>query len=100
MTVGRAVKGGFAARIKGVRYKDEADGLRGERLYVSRDALPNLPDDEFYHSDLIGLVVVDTGGVRLGVTLQRPIALTDGAHFAIREGGKTVGSGIVTKVTS
>lgn len=37
-------------------------------------------------------------GVKLAVSLQSPVALTDGARFAIREGGKTVGSGVVTKV--
>ena len=38
-------------------------------------------------------------GVQLQVDLLQPIALTLGDHFAIREGGKTVGSGVVTKVT-
>ena len=37
-------------------------------------------------------------GVKLAVSLGRPIALTDGDHFALREGGRTVGSGVVTKV--
>lgn len=64
--VTRPIKGGFAARIKNVRYKDQADALRGTALYADRDALPNLPDDEFYHADLIGLEVVDTGGAPLG----------------------------------
>ena len=36
------------------------------RLYVPRDRLPGLPDDEFYHADLIGLEVFDTGGTALG----------------------------------
>ena len=31
-----------------------------------RDRLPALPDDEFYHTDLIGLSAVDTGGTDLG----------------------------------
>lgn len=66
LKVNRAVKGGFAASIKGIRYKDQADKLRGIRLFVPRDVLPNLPDDEYYYSDLIGLVVVDTGGAILG----------------------------------
>ena len=35
-------------------------------LFVDRDKLPNLPDDEFYHADLIGLDVYDTGGEKLG----------------------------------
>ncbi len=37
-------------------------------------------------------------GVKLRVSLNKPIALADGDHFAIREGGKTVGSGVVTRV--
>lgn len=62
----RPVKGGFAARVDGVRFRDEAEALRGVRLFVPREALPSLPDDEYYISDLIGLEVVDTGGVRIG----------------------------------
>ena len=34
----------------------------------------------------------------LDVSLDKPIALETGSHFAIREGGKTVGSGVVTEV--
>lgn len=62
----RAVKGGFAARLSGVRSKEDADALRGTRLFALRDRLPALPDDEFYHADLIGLSVQDTGGAVLG----------------------------------
>ncbi|WP_237226456.1 elongation factor Tu [Rubinisphaera sp. JC750] len=36
--------------------------------------------------------------VRLEVELGKPIALTEGSRFAIREGGRTVGSGVVTKI--
>ncbi|MEQ8849047.1 elongation factor Tu [Botrimarina sp.] len=32
------------------------------------------------------------------VELMKPIAMDDGVRFAIREGGKTVGSGVVTKI--
>lgn len=66
LTIQRSVKAGFAARIKGVRYKDQADALRGVRLCVPRSKLPALPDDEFYHSDLIGLEAFDTGGAKIG----------------------------------
>jgi len=36
--------------------------------------------------------------VSIDVTMGKPIALTAGSRFAIREGGRTVGSGVVTKV--
>jgi elongation factor Tu len=39
-------------------------------------------------------------GVKLGVRLQKPIAFNDGDRFAIREGGRTVGSGVVTKINA
>jgi elongation factor Tu len=32
------------------------------------------------------------------VELIAPIAMEDGLRFSIREGGKTVGSGVVTKI--
>jgi len=35
---------------------------------------------------------------RISVELITPIAMDDGVRFAIREGGKTVGSGVVTKI--
>jgi len=67
-TVGitRSVKGGFAAVISGVDNKEDADALKSTRLYTERAKLPVLPDDEYYHSDLIGLAVLDTGGELLG----------------------------------
>lgn len=37
-------------------------------------------------------------GIRLNVSLFHPIALAAGDRFAIREGGKTIGSGVVTRV--
>ncbi|HHS94030.1 MAG TPA: ribosome maturation factor RimM [Rhodobacterales bacterium] len=66
VTILRPIKNGFAVRVAGVGTKEEADKLQGVRLFADREALPGLPDDEFYHTDLIGLEVVDTGGARLG----------------------------------
>ncbi|TVP95645.1 MAG: elongation factor Tu [Planctomycetaceae bacterium] len=36
--------------------------------------------------------------VKVSVELHKPIAMDDGVRFAIREGGRTVGSGVVTKI--
>src|SRR6056297_489011 len=63
---GQSGKGALIARLSGVGTKEQADALRGVRLYADRDRLPALPDDEFYHADLIGLEVFDTGGTLLG----------------------------------
>ena len=62
----RPVAGGLGARITGVATKEQADAREGISLYVDRAKLPSLPDDEFYHADLIGLEARDTGGVLLG----------------------------------
>jgi elongation factor Tu len=32
------------------------------------------------------------------VSLISPIAMTEGLRFAVREGGRTVGAGVVTKI--
>lgn len=65
-TITGQTKNGLVARLSGVRSKEEADALRGTRLYVDRDRLPEPEEDEFYHADLIGLDVYDTGGIHLG----------------------------------
>jgi elongation factor Tu len=36
--------------------------------------------------------------VKINVTLEKPIAMEDGMNFAVREGGRTIGAGIVTKI--
>ncbi|SUZ32997.1 Ribosome maturation factor RimM [Roseibaca ekhonensis] len=66
VTLGAPVAQGFAARLGGVRTREQAEALRGVRLFVDRARLPGLPDDEFYHADLIGLQVFDTGGAPMG----------------------------------
>ncbi len=64
--LGHAIDGGFTARLTGIGTRDAAEALRGTALYAERDRLPTLPDDEFYHADLIGLAVLDPGGAALG----------------------------------
>ena len=50
-------------------------------------------------ANLIGSEMCMPGdNVKLTVELHKPIAMDDGDRFAIREGGRTVGSGVVTKV--
>lgn len=43
-------------------------------------------------------MVMPGDNIKITVTLINPIALEEGTRFAIREGGRTVGAGVVTKI--
>ena len=43
-------------------------------------------------------MVMPGDDVELDIELVSPIAIEDGLRFAIREGGRTVGAGVVTKI--
>jgi 16S rRNA processing protein RimM len=66
VTLLKPVAGAFAARLTGITTREAAEALRGTRLHAPRARLPALPDDEFYHADLVGLAVFDTGGAAIG----------------------------------
>ncbi|OYV33009.1 MAG: elongation factor Tu [Acidocella sp. 20-61-6] len=65
------------------------------------------PQFYFRTTDVTGIVALQEGtemvmpgdNVSIDVDLIAPIAMDDGLRFAIREGGRTVGSGVVAKVT-
>ena len=43
-------------------------------------------------------MVMPGDNIKMVVTLINPIAMDQGLRFAVREGGKTVGAGVVTKI--
>ncbi len=43
-------------------------------------------------------MVMPGDNVEMTIELIQPIAMDDGLRFAIREGGRTVGSGVVTGI--
>jgi 16S rRNA processing protein RimM len=53
-------------RFKGVDDRSAAESLTGTELFIDRSALPPEDEDEFYHADLVGLVVRDEAGVEAG----------------------------------
>jgi len=65
------------------------------------------PQFYFRTTDVTGSVTLPEGtemvmpgdNVKLQVELIAPIAMDEGLRFAIREGGRTVGSGVVAKIT-
>lgn len=54
------------ARFEGVTSREAAEALRGSLVEIDREALPPLTDGEYYHSDLVGLLCVDSDGVAIG----------------------------------
>jgi len=42
--------------------------------------------------------VMPGDNIQMEVTLIAPIAMEDGLRFAVREGGRTVGAGVVAKI--
>jgi elongation factor Tu len=64
------------------------------------------PQFYFRTTDVTGSVTLPDGtemvmpgdNIRMEVTLIQPIAMDEGLRFAIREGGRTVGAGVVTKI--
>lgn len=61
------VKGGIAAKLKGIDDRDMADALKGSELYIDREALPKIEEEgDFYFEDLVGLNVKDLNGESFG----------------------------------
>lgn len=63
----KPLKGGVAARIEGILDRTDAEALKGTHLYVARDSLPDLEEEEFYHADLVGLRVKSVDGDDVGI---------------------------------
>ncbi len=62
----RVIKNGLSARIIEIMTREQAENLRGTRLYALRDQFPELEEDEFYQADLIGMEVFDGLGEKIG----------------------------------
>ena len=62
----RAAKDHFVVTPQTPRQKEEWDALKGTKLYVPRERLPDVEEDEFYIDDLIGLDVFGGGNEKIG----------------------------------
>ena len=64
------------------------------------------PQFYFRTTDVTGQIILPEGkemvmpgdNVKIKITLIAPIAMDEGLRFAIREGGRTVGAGVVSKI--
>ncbi len=87
---GRA-KGVILAKLSGVSDRNAAEALKGVGLYVDREKLPDVEDDTFYHTDLIGLAVRHVDGSKVGeVVAMHDFGAGDLAEVRLSGQRKTV----------
>lgn len=60
----------LVVRVQGIDDRNSAEALKGTQLFVPREALPPIEEEEFYHADLIGLRVEDVRGGLLGIVVS------------------------------
>lgn len=90
LTSARPEKSGVVGRAKEIVTKEQADALRGLKLHILRERLPEPDADEFYLTDLVGLEARDPGGVVLGsVKSVQNFGADDMLEIAPAAGGPT-----------
>ncbi len=57
---------GLVVKILGVNSRSDAEFITGDALYIRREDLPDIADEEFYFEDLVGLSVLDPEGSIMG----------------------------------
>ena len=86
----RAAKGAVIGRAKEIETKEQADALRGLKLFVPRERFPAPDEDEVYVTDLIGLEARDPDGRVLGrVKAVQNFGASDMLEITPAEGGQT-----------
>jgi len=54
------------AAMKHIITRNDAEALRGQELFVPREMLPEVEEEEFYHADLVGLKALNANRDELG----------------------------------
>ena len=86
----RPDKAGVVAKVKEIATKEQADAMRGQKLFVPRDRLPEPEEDEFYLTDLVGLQARDLDDTVVGtVKSVQNFGASDMLEIAPNEGGPT-----------
>jgi len=53
-------------RLKGIERVEDAQILVGKEILIPKEALPDLPENEYYWIEMLGMVVETEGGKRIG----------------------------------
>jgi len=79
-----------AILFEGVRDRDDAEALRGAVLEIDETELLDLPEDEYYVDDLVGLNVVTTEGQALGTVVEVLVTGSNDVYLVRRPGAKDI----------
>lgn len=90
LTSARPDKNGVVGRAKEIATKEQADAMRGLKLFIPRDRLPEPDEDEFYLTDLVGVEGREPDGTVLGtVKSVQNFGASDMLEIAPAAGGPT-----------
>ena len=64
------MKQNLICKIENVKTRNDAENFRNSKLFIKRESLPKLSDDEFYHRDLIGFKVYNTKRESFGLIVS------------------------------
>ena len=78
---------GFLVKFQEVSGREEAEALKGEKLYVDQESLPPKGEDEYYVYELIGLEVrLSEGGILGLVKALMPVGPYDLLEVQLEDG--------------
>ncbi len=63
--------------LKGLKTREDAEALVGQKLWITPDQLPPLEEGEYYHYQIIGMSVIDDEGKKIGIVKD---IMDTGAH--------------------
>lgn len=90
LSTARPDKAGVVARVKEIATKEEADAMRGQKLFIPRALLPEPEDDEFYLTDLVGLEARDVDNAVVGrIKSVQNFGASDMLEITPKDGGPT-----------
>ena len=60
----------FVCKIENVETRSDAENFKGLKLFISRESLPKLTDEEFYHSDLLNFEIYNLNKESFGKVIS------------------------------
>ncbi len=81
-------KGRTAVRLSISKSREDAEALRGDRIYIPWETMESLGDEGFYYSQMVGFEVVDPAGDAIGEVKGVFEAATD--IFVVRAKGQEI----------